>query len=222
MTLAVRTFRGSPGEHHQLAVAEPAAPQLWVFDADRPAVVLGSRQELTVADSAACALAGMEVVRRRSGGGAVLVEPGAMTWVDVIVPAGDRRWTDDVVASMRWCGERWLRALTAIGAGAAGSFDVCPSSTAPTGVSDLVCFAGLAAGEVTSGGDKLVGISQRRTRHAARFQCAVHHVWRPLRLWAMLAAPRPGADVFEALPVAVIDRAVRPALVDALACEFST
>jgi lipoate-protein ligase A len=40
--------------------------------------------------------------------------------------------------------------------------------------SPLVCFAGLGPGEVSAGGRKLVGISQRRTRAAARFQCAVH------------------------------------------------
>ncbi len=40
--------------------------------------------------------------------------------------------------------------------------------------SSLVCFAGLGPGEVTVDGRKLVGISQRRTRAGARFQCAVY------------------------------------------------
>ena len=41
-------------------------------------------------DLEACAGAGVEVVRRRSGGGAVLVEPGSVVWVDVLVAATDR------------------------------------------------------------------------------------------------------------------------------------
>ena len=43
-----------------------------------------------------------------------------------------------------------------------------------TGWCPLVCFAGVGPGEVLAGGRKLVGISQRRTRAGARFQCAVH------------------------------------------------
>jgi hypothetical protein len=37
----------------------------------------------------------------------------------------------------------------------------------------MVCFAGLGPGEVTVDGAKVVGISQRRTRVGALFQCAV-------------------------------------------------
>ncbi len=48
--------------------------------------------------------------------------------------------------------------------------------------SDLVCFAGLGRGEVTVAGRKVVGISQRRTRDGARFQCAVLHHWNPAAL----------------------------------------
>src|SRR5690606_25915326 len=54
--------------------------------------------------------------------------------------------------------------------------------------SDLVCFAGLGPGEVTvPGGAKVVGISQRRTRAAARFQCAALLDWDPGSLLDLLA-----------------------------------
>ena len=53
--------------------------------------------------------------------------------------------------------------------------------------SELVCFAGLGPGEVTVGGAKVVGMSQRRTRAAARFQCGVVHRWAPAELVALLA-----------------------------------
>jgi hypothetical protein len=50
-----------------------------------------------------------------------------------------------------------------------------------------VCFAGLGAGEVVVGPRKLVGISQRRTRDGARFQCVVHRSWDPVPLLGLLA-----------------------------------
>ena len=50
-----------------------------------------------------------------------------------------------------------------------------------------VCFGGLGPGEVTVDGHKLVGISQRRTRDGARFQCVVHRRWDPVPLLGVLA-----------------------------------
>jgi lipoate-protein ligase A len=50
----------------------------------------------------------------------------------------------------------------------------------------LVCFAGVGAGEVLAGGRKVVGISQRRTRHAVRFQCVALREWDPARLLDVL------------------------------------
>jgi hypothetical protein len=43
--------------------------------------------------------------------------------------------------------------------------------------SRLVCFAGVGPGEVLVGERKVVGMSQRRTRDGARFQCVVHRSW---------------------------------------------
>ena len=49
-----------------------------------------------------------------------------------------------------------------------------------------VCFAGLGPGEVTVDGRKVVGISQRRTRAWARFQCAALGRWDPAALAELL------------------------------------
>jgi hypothetical protein len=57
-------------------------------------------------------------------------------------------------------------------------------------VSRQICFAGLGSGEVLLAGRKLVGISQRRTRSAARFQSLCHLRWRPETVVALVAAPR--------------------------------
>ena len=116
--------------------------------------------------------AGIDVVRRRSGGGAVHLEPGGTLWVDVVVPRGDDVWDDDVGRATFWLGEAWA---IAVGAGAA----VHRGPMVRTEWSDLVCFAGLGPGEVTIDDRKVVGISQRRTREAARFQCVAYERWDP-------------------------------------------
>jgi lipoate-protein ligase A len=151
--------------------------------------VLGSGQPETVADASACEAAGVEVVRRRSGGGAVLLRPGEVLWVDVLVPAGDPLWDDDVGRAAHWLGEAWVAALAA--AGSPGPYHVHRGPMvrgAPVhGGTDLVCFAGLGPGEVTdAAGAKVVGISQRRTRAVARFQCLALARWDPSAIAALL------------------------------------
>jgi lipoate-protein ligase A len=136
---------------------------VWVFEVDRPALVLGSRQPLIEATD-------VEVVRRRSGGGAVYVEPSGTLWVDVVVPRGDTLWDDDVSRATYWLGEAWAAAI-------GDRADVHRGPMVRTEWSDLVCFAGLGPGEVTVDGRKVVGISQRRTRDAARFQCVAYEIW---------------------------------------------
>jgi lipoate-protein ligase A len=162
------------------------------FSVDRPALVLGSAQRDDVVDAEACAAAGVEVVRRRSGGGAVLLLPGEVTWLDVVVPAGDPLWVDDVGRSMLWFGEVWADALRAL-----GEHDVAVHRGAlrSSPWSRLVCFDG----EVTVGGSKTVGISQRRTRAWARLQAAVYHQWRPDVLLGLLRGPVPVVDELQSV-----------------------
>jgi lipoate-protein ligase A len=154
-------------------------PSVWVVEATRPAVVLGSTQprSLVAPD------AGVDVVRRRSGGGAVLVEPGGLVWVDVLVPAGDRLWEPDVGRAFAWLGRAWAGALADAGGPAAAVHEGPPVETP---WSRRVCFAGLGPGEVTVGGAKVVGICQRRARAGALFQCAALLRWDPGRLLALL------------------------------------
>ena len=177
---SVERHRGSAREFHERQVPSPAQRSVWVHEVDRPAVVLGSTQDPSVVDHTAAELTGAEVVRRRSGGGAVLLAPDDVLWVDVVVPADDVLWDTDVGRAVWWLGDAWAAAL---GAGA----EVHRGPLVVTPWSRLVCFAGLGPGEVTRGGRKLVGISQRRTRHAARFQCALYARWDVARLAGLLA-----------------------------------
>ncbi|HEY8523311.1 MAG TPA: hypothetical protein VIL48_00005 [Acidimicrobiales bacterium] len=147
---------------------------VWVLEAVRPALVLGSTQREDLVDHELARAFDITVVRRRSGGGAVLVVPGNTVWIDVIVPAGDPLWDDDVGRATLWLGEAWRAALADLGM---DGTEVHDGALACGPLGRLVCFGAVGAGEVTLGGRKVVGISQRRTRAAARFQTAAYREW---------------------------------------------
>lgn len=167
----VEACSGSAAALHSREIPAELQRSVWVLDVDRPAVVLGSTQRLELVDLAACSSAGVEVARRRSGGGAVLLSPGDL-WIDLLLPRGDPLWDDDVGAASHWVGEMFAAALGAPATVHRGALVRRPWSAE-------VCFAGLGPGEVTAGpgGPKMVGISQRRTRAGARFQCAALRRW---------------------------------------------
>jgi lipoate---protein ligase len=207
---------GSAAAFHGRALDDPLRRAVHVFEVERPALVLGSAQPDDVIDRAACEAAGVEVVRRRSGGGAVLVEPGGVVWVDVEVPRGDPLWHDDVGRATWWLGECWAAALHDLGV---GGLTVHRGGLLRTRWSTLVCFAGLGPGEVTDeAGGKLVGIAQRRTRAGARMQCAVPLRWEPEATASLLVAdPGLAEDLATAVtPVAAAPRAVVDAFLGAL------
>jgi lipoate-protein ligase A len=187
----VERWTGGAGALHARTVEEPFRRTVVLLQVDRPAVVLGSAQPDAAVDRGAAVAAGLAVARRHSGGGAVLVEPGASAWIDVVLPRHDPLWDDDIGRSFLWLGEAWAEALAGQVAGAA--LVVHRGAMVVTPWSPVVCFAGLGPGEVTvgPGGPKLVGLSQRRTRAGARFQCIVHRRWHPDRLVEVLA---PTAD----------------------------
>lgn len=181
----------APSAFHARPLPEDGRRRAWVCRPDRPALVLGSAQRDDVVDGQACEQAGVEVVRRRSGGGAVLVVPDELLWVDVLIPAGDPLWSPDVGRAFHWLGDVWAAALA--GLGVAATVHRGPLQRTPW--SSLVCFAGLGPGEVclagpaSEGTPKVVGISQRRTRASARFQCAALLRWEPAALGGLLALP---------------------------------
>lgn len=173
MTWTTQRLIGTAGELHSREVSAEDAGSIWLLEAANPALVLGSSQSREVVDLDALRASGIEVVKRRSGGGAVLVD-GSMTWIDVVIARDDPRWVDDLTRSFDWLGEAWVQVLGALGISDA---ELNLGPMIGTEWSKLVCFGGLGPGEVTVGGKKLVGMSQRRTRELARFQCAVLHRW---------------------------------------------
>jgi lipoate-protein ligase A len=182
---------GDAGAFHTRA-PEPTR-QVTFHTVEHPTLALGSAQSTSDVDGRVAAALGVEVVQRRSGGGAVLMLPGEFVWMDVVIPAGDPKWSDDVAGAMRWVGEWWAEALASLGVPGR----VHDGRMVRDEWSGQVCWSGVGTGEVlgtvrTPAG-KIVGISQRRTRTSARFQTMCHLRWHPELVAALVAAPRPAA-----------------------------
>ncbi len=160
----------------------PAERALWLCSTENPVLILGSTQDQSDVLIDTAEASGIEIVRRRSGGGAVYVAPGESVWLDITISREDPLWQDDVSASMLWLGDvfvqalrPWVHAETFRGTFHNGD------------VGRAVCFASAAPGEVFVGENKLVGISQRRNREGARFQCVLYRQWNPV-VWGSLIA----------------------------------
>jgi lipoate---protein ligase len=200
--------------HHEsvAALAGPRAAR--ILHAESPALVLGSSQPASDVDAGAAHRHGIAVVKRRTGGGAVLVGPGLAVWVDFVVPAGDPLWDDDVRRAAWWVGDLWVRALEQIGV---GPTEVWRAGLVRRTWSEQLCFAGIGPGEVLVGDRKVVGVSQRRTRSACLFQTAVLLQWDPALMVELLAGDGPPGEVpaLEELVLTIPVGAEGP-LVDAL------
>jgi lipoate-protein ligase A len=179
----VERLRGSASALHERPLGPDVVRRVSVMDLPRSALVLGSTQRETDADGMALDAFEVELCKRRSGGGAVLLVPGLTTWIDVELPRGDPLWDDDVGRAAHWLGRTWVVALATFGVRAT----LHAGGVLQTPWSRTVCFGGLGPGEVTVDGRKLVGISQRRTRDGARFQCVLHRRWDPVTILGVLA-----------------------------------
>lgn len=173
MSFRLRRFVESVEAFHHRSF-EPDRRELWIpaLD-DHRTLVLGSSQDASTVDLARCAERGVEVARRRTGGGAVLVSVDDLVWFDLIIGRDDPLWTDDVGRAFEWVGVACAATLQEFGV----ETEMHTGRHLTTVHSPSICFAGLGAGELTTDGRKLVGISQRRTRTHARFQVAVLRRW---------------------------------------------
>ena len=191
MNWAFEELRGSAAVLHEFTPPLRAGRTLRRLEVDSAAVVIGSSQPAGDVDHRRAAKAGVEVVRRRSGGGAVLLLPGRHEWIDFWLPAGDSRWRDDVITAAYWLGELFASAL------ADGGVDDLSVHRGPASADALgrkVCFLGRGPGEVFFGNEKVVGLSQRRTRDWIRFQTIVHRRFSAEQTAGIMAWP-PGTDV---------------------------
>jgi lipoate-protein ligase A len=132
------------------------------------ALILGSMQHISGEQQQRCEEAGFDVVTRRSGGGAVVVDPGCIFWVDLFIPAGDPLFMRDVRKSSFWVGDLWIDSLHLLGIDAAAML-AHRGPVIASRWSKQCCFLGLGPGEVQIGVQKVIGLSQRRSREGAWF-----------------------------------------------------
>ena len=180
---AIRCLSGTVGELHALTPDADVGREVWLMSPTDTALALGSAQSGEVARPPRADEC--RVVRRRSGGGAVLVAPDNSVWIDVVIGRGDQLWRDDVNQAPIWLGEVWAEALASMGVSPG---QVC-NRYEPGAWGRLACFASRGPGEVVVGGAKAVGITQRRTRNTARFQTLLYRRWEPEELIARLTVP---------------------------------
>ena len=220
----VEQFRAEP---RRLAVARDVAV---------PTLVLGSTQPTELVGRVAMRERGVQLARRRGGGGAVYLGPGEQLWLDAWIPRGDPLWMVDVSAAAEWVGAWWIEALAGIGLGPGSGpgpeqpgFDVHTGRSVPGDLGDLVCFAGRGPGEVFRGASKVVGLSQWRAREGALFSSCAYLRWDPVPMLALMEVDEHTRDELarELAPMAVglaeldppaadLDR-VRGALLDSFA-----
>lgn len=187
--LSVPGVRETPGAF-DVESFRSAGRRVVLREVDRPVVVLGSTQPSSVVDADRALQGGVSIVRRRSGGGAVLLLPGAQVWADLWVPRDDPLWSVEPHASAVVAGEWWARALrtTPLLEGP-GVLTVHRGASIPGPGSEVVCFAGVGPGEVAWEGRKIVGLAQWRSREGALVHGCAYRRWDPEPLVDLLDLP---------------------------------
>jgi lipoate-protein ligase A len=193
-------------EQLRLAVAsgEAGATLRW-YGYTQPALVLGVGQHQEVLDTSKVQAAGIDVVKRSSGGGVVFATP-EMVALDVALPADSPLAIQDVVESYRWVGGAFMEALTRIMPGAPLALaqtvearaDRAAQSSAPAGTAEhqrgLACFGTLSPYELVLLSQdvpsrKLVGLSQVRKRGVVLHQVGFYARFSGRQMAEYLAVP---------------------------------
>jgi lipoate-protein ligase A len=173
-----------------LLEAGTAGPVLRLYTWRAPALSLGYRQAAPTW-LARCDELGVEIVRRVTGGGAVL-HARDLTYA-VIAPTGTSVLPDDLAGSYAWIRARLLEGLRAAG------FEARAARAQPGAARLDLCFAGATGFEVELEGRKLIGSAQRRTplgflQHGSIRIADDSPLYRALTGSAPPPAPPPGLD----------------------------
>ncbi len=154
------------------------------------ALVLGSSTRQSEFDLDRARRQGLAVVRRNSGGGAVLVEPGAQIWLMLYLGLDDPLVPWDLGRSFLWLGAAVLGLLRELRLNAT----MVESRQPRTALGSLICFADLGYGEVSVDGAKVLGLAQRRSRGQACFQLSLLWEERQSHLRELLVVDPPEGE----------------------------
>ncbi len=202
------------------AAAEGESPTLRLYGFRPAALSLGRSQPAAcVHEPAALRAAGIDLVRRPTGGLAVLHEHERT--YSVVGSLERSPFGAGVVATYRAIGSALERALRALGVAAVArnrgrAPDPRGSEAGPA------CFAAATAHEIVVGGRKLVGSAQLRRRRAFLQHGSILVRADPERLARALGAPVPATftDLVRELGRDVADEVIDAALAEAFAASF--
>ncbi len=166
---------------------ELAAPHWLIWRYSAPAIVLGRSQQPDPGQLARAAGKKLPLIRRRSGGGAVMAGPEMLS-LSVFLPAQHAIARGGPVAAYHWLGQLWRDVLGQVGVNSR----LCELDEARRSQqqarevgADWACYSSISHGElVTPDGRKLLGIAQIRSRFCTVLTSGVY-----LRApaWATLA-----------------------------------
>lgn len=148
---------------NQLQLAQTASDPAWrLWGYQAPGLVLGCSQRNTLGSDPA---AGIEVVSRQAGGGAVLVGPWMLS-ASVLLPNAHALVPGNLVASYRWLGELYAALLQDLGiaAHAIAPEEARALQQAVPAELAWACYGGFSPWEVVVGQKKIVGLAQVRRR----------------------------------------------------------
>jgi lipoate---protein ligase len=149
-----------------------AIPHLALWSHRSSAIVLGVAQRPTKRMLRVARSLDIQLLRRGSGGGAVLVGPHLLS-ASLVVPPHHALSKSGAISAYQWFGRVHLAVLrkfgvrgTVVGDSAALSLVRDPRASALRPHAIWSCFAGTSVGEVVAfaKGKKLVGLAQRRRR----------------------------------------------------------
>ena len=136
-------------------------PTLRLFAWEPPCLSIGYAQSIQVVDEEGVQINGWDIVRRSTGGGAIL-HTDELTY-SVIGPADEPRLKGDIIASYQRLSKAILNALKNLGLPAESQPIEKPT---PDIALDPVCFEAPSHYEITVLGKKLVGSAQARKKNS--------------------------------------------------------
>ncbi|MEH6578761.1 MAG: hypothetical protein V7731_16995 [Amphritea sp.] len=152
-------------------------PQLLLWQYDTAAIIMGCSQRPDEAQAQRAEQLGLPIVRRGSGGGAVLAGPWMLS-ATLFIPVEHPVAALNIIEIFSWLEKVWKQALIDSGVPCKGVdkalIDESKVISKQHGV-EWACYASLSHGEVVSpDGRKLVGLAQIRKRQGVALVSGLH------------------------------------------------